>query len=464
MTDIFERMKRDLIGDRFFATTPAVIVAVSTGVDSMVLLTLLEKMGKVCPPIVVAHVNHELRTQSQEEEAFLKDYCRQHHLICEVRHWPRLQHPQHGIEEAGRRVRYHFFAELMKKYGASVVMTAHHANDQAETILMKLTRGGQLDQMAGLSYRRPFAGGYLIHPLLAISKDELRSYAIRHQIKWYEDVTNSDLSIQRNRYRHQILPALQRENPRVVKHLGEFHQQLSLLLQFRDEQVGQLLQQVTDSAALDLSSYLQLSPNAQQLILLGWLKQAGLVDIKGQLISEIRQVINNDRKPQAHLSLPDGRVLVKDYSRLLILTADKDEKRPQQKEGAVVKLGQWFSTSEGQVAVRSAFRPDDDYQLVAKMWLKDDQWPLQWRPWRKGDRLRLRNGHHQQVRRILIDQHVPAAQRTNQFVLADARDAVLWVIGRKTAWYDYPADKTTGGHDFYLVRRAHKREDQRHNE
>ncbi|WP_367342504.1 tRNA lysidine(34) synthetase TilS [Limosilactobacillus sp.] len=464
MTDIFNRMKRDLLGDRFFNRTPVVIVAVSTGVDSMVLLTMLQKMGTACPRIVVAHVNHELRDQSREEESFLKDYCRQHHLVCEVRHWPRGEHPQHGIEAAGRHIRYHFFAELMKKYGASVVMTAHHANDQAETILMKLTRGGELDQMLGLRYRRPFASGYLIRPLLNITKAELRNYAEHHQIKWYEDATNADLTIQRNRYRHKILPALQRENPQVIEHLGQFHSQLSLLMQFRDEQVGRLLKECTCEKGLQLGNYLKLSGSAQQLVLLAWLKQMGIVDLKEGLVTEITRLIRNDGKPQARLSLPVGRVLVKDYSHLMVVVADKPEKRTQQREGAVVKLGQWFSTRKGQVAVSPGVQPGENTELVAKMWLRDSQFPLRLRIWHSGDRLRLRSGHHQRVNRILIDEHVPLKERARQLVLVDSHGAVLWVIGRKTAWYDYPSAGTVGGHNYFLVRRSNKREDQRQNE
>lgn len=454
MTNIFKRMKRDLMRDRFFARTPAVIVAVSTGVDSMVLLTMLQKMGPACPRIIVAHVNHELRKQSREEEAFLREYCQQHGLICEVRHWHKADHPQHGIEAAGRRFRYHFFEELMKKYGALVVMTAHHANDQAETILMKLTRGGELDQMVGLRYDRPFASGYLIRPLLGITKAELRTYAQQNHLKWYEDVTNADLSIQRNRYRHRILPALQRENQQVISHLELFHDQLSTLLEFRDEQVGCLLRKCSDEQTLDIPEFLRLSSSAQRLVLIAWLKQRGLIDLKESLISEIIKLIGNTQKPQTRLSLPDNMMLIKAYSSLKVLAANKEQKRPQQRKGAVVKLGKWFSTRKEQVAIQSTVQAGTNVQIVAKMWLRDDQLPLRIRSWKNGDRLRLRNGHHQRVSRILIDQHVPANQRAKQLVMVDAKGAVLWAIGRKTAWYDYPTGhKASGGHVFFLVRR-----------
>lgn len=453
MLTILDRFKRDLQGDRFFATTPVAIVAVSAGVDSMTLLTMMQQLPFPHPLIVVAHVNHELRSQSIEEEKFLRCYCRQHGLTLAVAHWDRDRHPDHGIEEAGRRFRYRFFARLMKQYGAGVLLTAHHQDDQAETILMKLTRGGEIDTIAGLQKRRPFAGGYLLRPCLDFTKKELRQYARENHVRWYEDVTNADLTIQRNRYRHRILPALKRENPRVVDHLSEFHDQLVTLLRFRDEELNRLMKKCVQDGKLILPAYQRLSSNAQQLVLVAWLKQLGLINLKKALLQELLALIDNPQKPQAQMSLPQNHLLVKTYSYLIVTRPAKEKKRAQQREGAVLKLGQWFSTREGQIAVQSCRLADLNGQLVAKMWLRPDQLPLSIRQWQRGDRLRLRNGHHQRVSRILIDQHVPANVRHSQQVLVDRHDRVLWVIGRKTAWYDYP-QHPQAGHDYYLVRRS----------
>lgn len=166
MISLEEKFKRHLQRRRFFSKQDTVIVAVSTGVDSMVLLTLLQKLpATMRPHLVVAHVNHELRDQSAVEEQFIRDYCDHHHLQLAVTHWSRSVHPASGVEAAGRAYRYRFFADLMKQRGARVLVTAHHQNDLAETMLMKMVRGGQLDELVGIADQRPFASGQLVRPL-----------------------------------------------------------------------------------------------------------------------------------------------------------------------------------------------------------------------------------------------------------------------------------------------------------
>lgn len=173
-----KQFERHLQRSRFFSTQDKVVIAVSTGVDSMVLLDLLQGLPPALRPhLIVAHVNHELREQSVEEEAYIKQYCKEHGLQLALYHWPRKDHPTTGIENAARQVRYRFFTDVMKEEGAAVLVTAHHENDLAETMLMKLTRGGQLPQLLGICDQRPFASGKLVRPLLPFSKEQLISYA-----------------------------------------------------------------------------------------------------------------------------------------------------------------------------------------------------------------------------------------------------------------------------------------------
>ena len=180
MTDLQQAFERHLVRSRFFATQDKVVVAVSTGVDSMVLLDLLQHLSsKNRPQIIVAHMNHELRKQSQLEERFIRQYCKQNDLKLAVAHWPQTLHPQTGVENAARQARYHFFQEVMKDNQAKILLTAHHQNDLAETMLMKMTRGGQLSQLVGIRDRRPFASGTLIRPLLPFSKQQLKKYALQ---------------------------------------------------------------------------------------------------------------------------------------------------------------------------------------------------------------------------------------------------------------------------------------------
>lgn len=441
MVKLEEQFKRHLQGGRFFDKRDRVVVAVSAGVDSMVLLSLVTRLpAPLRPTVTVAHVNHELRRQSWQEEEYLRQYCRAHDLPLLVKHWPRSAHPQTGIEEAARRFRYHFFAEVMAARQSPILLTAHHQNDLAETILMKLVRGGQLSQLVGINAVRPFTGGRLIRPLLPFSKEQLRAYAVAAGIRWYEDTTNQDLTISRNRYRHEIIPALERENPQFVQHLASYRQQLTDLLAWQDQEVQGQLDRVQDGEELCLDKWGQLPETAQRLVLQRWLEQR-LPNIKQRLLDEVVGLLKNSTVPQRSLALPGGERLIKDYQRCRIAEAKKNPRKGQHELSTVVELGQWYRISDRQaIRVGTATGSGPDHLAGQEMWLAPDQFPLRLRPWQAGDALRLKQGGHQLVRRILIDQKVPNAARQHQLVLVDAHDEPVWLLGRKWAWFTRPVD------------------------
>ena len=441
MVKLVEQFKRHLQRGRFFDKNDRVVIAVSTGVDSMALLSLVTSLpASLRPAITVAHVNHELRRQSQEEEACLRRYCQKHQLALLVKHWPRATHPQTGIEAAARRFRYQFFAEVMAARQSPILLTAHHQNDLAETMLMKLVRGGQLNQLVGIEAVRSFAGGRLVRPLLPFSKQQLRAYAVAKGIRWYEDATNQDLTISRNRYRYQLLPALEKENPRLLQHLASYHQQLAALLTWQNQEVQAQLAQVAEGNQLHLTSWEELPEVAQRLVLQHWLEQR-LPAIKQQLVAELMAGLKNHVAPQQSWALPNGYQLVKDYQSCQLVPTQKNHGKGQNGLSTVVELGQWYRVSD-QRAIRVIAAKDDTVGQSSgqEMWLAPDQLPLRLRLWRAGDALRLKQGGHQLVRRILIDQKVSNSARQAQVVLVDAHDEPVWLVGRKWAWFTRPAD------------------------
>lgn len=437
MTTILKQFERHLEQGRFFAKDDLVIVAVSTGVDSMALLDLLQRLpaGRR-PRLLVAHVNHELRDQSTVEEAYLTDYCRQAGLSLRVAHWPKEDHPEHGVEEAARHFRYAFFKRLLTEYHAAAVVTAHHANDLTETMLMKMTRGGQLDQLIGIRDQRPLGRGKLVRPLLPFTKAELYRYARARGLKWFEDQTNQELTVARNRYRHQIIPALERENPQLITHLLDYRAQLTELLAWRNQELARLLDTVQAGQHLELSAFTQLPAFQQAELLRYWLEQSGVTDLKADLIDQLRRVLNNPQKPQELIELPGSSVLVKDYAECRLENINKLSSQRQKAPVYMVKLGQQYPIDKQQKLLVTTMQDAREME----MWLSPDQLPLTLRPWQPGDRLRLKGGGHQSVHRVLIDQKVNAGDRGSQLVLVDARGTVVWLIGRKWSWFDRPAD------------------------
>lgn len=437
------------------------LVAVSTGVDSMVLLTLFTRLPvDQRPHLTVVYVDHQLREQSRTETAFLKQWCAQQQVPLVMTTWPPAQHPKHGLENAARQFRYDFFAAQLKAQQADWIATAHQANEQAETILFKLLRGGQLDQLTGMAASRPFHGGQLIRPLLPFTKAQLRAYAEQQEIPWFEDTTNHELTASRNRLRLQILPALRQENPQVDQHLLTYAEQLRTVLQVTDQVVTQRLDQIVrqwQPLVADTSQFLAQSLELQDLLLTRLIKlTAPALATPPAILRECRQLLANSQRPSGTVDLGGEWCLNKSYATFTINQLKNLRQNFQEVFSFMVVLNQWRTLGNGwQFGCFTTDVTDDlpQQQVVA---LAADQWPLQVRPWRATDRLRLANGHHQPVRRALINAKVPRDARRQVPVLVTAKDEIIAALGVK--WSVLPPRAHTSNYHIKLQHESAKGE------
>lgn len=435
------------------------LVAVSTGVDSMVLLDVLQKVTPR-PKLTVLHVNHELRDESIHEAAFLTKYCDEHQIDLIKINWKLADHPTTGVENAGREFRYAFFNQEANRLGIDKILTAHHQNDQAETILMKLTRGGALAELTGIQFDRSFKSHQLIRPFLSTSKQQLRHYATTHQLTWFEDVTNNDLSITRNRYRHQALPWLQQQNPRALDHITDYAAQLERTLSDLEGLMQPIMAQITtkidDNQWRVSLTELTKSPLAATSSWIRYLleKMAQVPDVKETQVLAIWQLVVNDNKTTGYIQLTDDWQAVREYDYLKITKMTK-QSRSEDKPVSdfMVKLNQWFPIWSGELF--GVFEtPQSGAQLTyaGQINLKANQLPLWLRLAAKQDKLALKTGH-QSLRRLLINQKVARDERPNVQVLVTNDDQVVAVPGVKTAVTII--DSNT--HPYYLY---HQRKDQ----
>ncbi|MFC6180472.1 tRNA lysidine(34) synthetase TilS [Lactiplantibacillus daowaiensis] len=439
---LMAQFNRQLAAAKLLSPQVTVVVAVSTGVDSMVLLTLLQQLPKQQrPQLVVAHVNHHLRAQSATEAAFMTAYCQRHQLPLQLADWSPSEHPKSGVEAAARQFRYAFFAKVMQTTQAAAVLTAHHANDQAETYLMKLARGGELTQLTGMAVARPFAQGQLVRPLLTWPKAALRQYAQDHEIKWFEDATNQDVALTRNRLRHRVVPELETINPAFLQHVAAYEQQLTTLLRAQQQMVATLLPTVeTPTHGLYLERLRQLPSDWQLPVLKTWLIQrTGQVWATAKLQPWHHWLLNPQR-PTGQRALNSQWQLVKATDIIEIHPLKKRVKKLRPVEKNMVDLNQWQKITATQTVGVFDQAPSATSQPFSLM---TADWPLQWRPWQPGDQLQLKNGGHQTVRRILIDQKVPMAQRDQAMVLVNAHGTVLWLVGHKFSYRDPHAGTQT---------------------
>ncbi len=191
------------------------IIAVSGGVDSIVLLDML--VNDRCPnlavtkeQLIVAHFDHGIRKDSSTDENFVRGVVGDYGLTYET---ASAELGANVSEESAREARYNFLRQCCKKYNAQLV-TAHHQDDLIETMLINLIRGTGWRGLVSLD-----SDSHTIRPLLATTKNELSHYAKEHGLKWHEDSTNTDTSYLRNYIRLQLLPAMLKKDPDVISKL-----------------------------------------------------------------------------------------------------------------------------------------------------------------------------------------------------------------------------------------------------
>lgn len=195
-------------------------LAVSGGSDSVALAFLLTKGGKkrkAQERFVVLHVDHGLRPESKEEYAFVRSLARRLGLPFRGTHAQVIRRKGESLEMAARRVRLAFFARCVRALGLDAIATGHHMDDAAETFLMKLRRAS----LCGLHETSEVNGIRFVRPLLGCRDAELKDYLRKYGESWREDTSNDDVSIERNRIRHEVIPFLEKTlDPHIVEHLG----------------------------------------------------------------------------------------------------------------------------------------------------------------------------------------------------------------------------------------------------
>lgn len=176
------------------------LVAVSGGIDSMVMIDVVRKHY---PNVSVAHVNFELRgAESDGDEQFVRNYCEENDIPIFVKHLPiDKKEMKNGLQEAARTLRYNWFEELRAENGIDYIITAHHAQDRLETFFMNLTRGAGVQGLKSI----PGKSKYLLRPFLRILKSDIEEYAQMEGMDWREDSSNTKLDYLRNRVRQGLI-------------------------------------------------------------------------------------------------------------------------------------------------------------------------------------------------------------------------------------------------------------------
>ncbi|MBX2841205.1 MAG: tRNA lysidine(34) synthetase TilS [Flammeovirgaceae bacterium] len=209
---MIERFKNFIQTENLFQPDDKILLAVSGGIDSMVLVDLFNQLDV---SLGIAHCNFQLReADSERDEEFVKNTAGELLVPVYTVKFETVSYQKEkniSLQMAARELRYHWFQKLMQKENYKYLATAHHCNDSLETVLLNITRGTGIEGMHGILPK----SNHLIRPLLFASKNEVMEYAEENEIEWREDSSNSSVKYKRNRFRHNIMPELKIINPSI---------------------------------------------------------------------------------------------------------------------------------------------------------------------------------------------------------------------------------------------------------
>ena len=284
-------------------------VAYSGGPDSVALLHLLSRLPAArAMGLSAVHVDHRLQASSRDWVRHCRRFCEDHHIPLDVMTVDVGAHPGRGPEEAARRARYAALAERCRE--DTVIATAHHQEDLAETLLMRMLRGSGPSGLAGIPPLRRFGPGWLWRPLLDTPREVLRAYTVRHSLPHVEDPSNSDTRLDRGFLREEVMPVLRRRwpNPAAPLARAAAHQRetLSLLepLAARDAETA-----VDAQGAFCIDATRDWSSARRAVALRCWLSECGLpLPDSGQLRRIQNEVMGAASDASPVLRWPGGEV------------------------------------------------------------------------------------------------------------------------------------------------------------
>ena len=378
-----------------------VIAAVSGGADSVAMLFALYLLrDELGITLEAAHFNHHLRgAESDRDEAFVTDFCGRYDIPLHLGSG-RIVPGKKGLEAAARDARYAFLRSLPGK-----VATAHTADDNAETVFMRLIRGTGLK---GLGAIAPVSGN-VIRPMLTVTRDDVEAFLEEYALPHVEDSSNAEDDFLRNRIRHGILPLMRAENPRIGENLSA----MALLLR-QDEACLQAM--IPEEQVPDVSRLKAMEPALRRRALERFLKAQGVREPEQIHILQAEQLLYH-WSPSAAMQFPGGVTIGRQYDRLVRL-----ESAPELPETRLSVPGE---TCIGGKRFVSEYATDLEKRpgsvLVCPVGA------LTVRSRRSGDTMRLPGGTRS-LKKMYIDRKIPASQRAAVPVLADDR-GVLAVFG-----------------------------------
>ncbi len=472
-----EDVRRWIEEEKLIEAGDVVLAGVSGGADSVCLLLVLLAYQKQADfSLRVVHVEHGIRgAESREDAVFVKKLCERLQIPCRIYEVdvPTYAAKHHlGLEEAARELRYQSFCRASEEIcgdGTGVqtshvqhikIALAHHADDNAETILFQIARGSGVRGMGGIRAKRMLAENVsLIRPLLGVTRRQIEEYLAERGESYRIDSTNEDIDYSRNRIRHEILPQLTQVNTQAVLHISQSAKQLAELTDYLDVEtarIAELVCVVTEAQCVVRDELFENYPEVLQKEVLhrvlgetaGNRKDIGSVHVKSLMDLAGLQV-------GRRISLPYGLCAERIYDGIQISHTENYAKKIKgfhEIELSVLEnmsADEWYTLALGdeEARMRVCDYTEEFKEIPKKTYTKllnydKIKCSLQFRTRAGGDYLTIDEaGHRKKLKEYFVEEKVPRETRDTVWLLTEASH-VLWVVGKRISAY-YKIDSNT---------------------
>ncbi len=401
------------------------VLALSGGCDSLCLLFLLQALRESEGiEFCALHVNHGLRAEAAADEAFCVSRCAALGIPLMVYREPVAREAERrglGTEECGRLLRYERLSQAARLFRADGILTAHHRDDQAETLLFQLFRGSGLPGLKGMSPLSQTPQGVpLIRPLLGISRAELESCLKELGESWQEDISNQDISYSRNYIRQQLLPATEEHFPWARARIASAAAHLEEAHRYMEEQARLWLAEYRQGHVLPLPAFRNTPPALRFYIWRGFLEDSGLKDLGESHYQALKAL--PDAASGTRLQLPGKRCLWREQESIRLLGADLTQEGPDTPPAFTLRTFPW---QEGLKIPDTPYTKWMDYDII-----KDG---LCLRHRQEGDYYYINPEQKKSLARFMVDEKIPLGLRDRIWVLAQGAH-VLWIVGRRISY------------------------------
>jgi len=415
-----ENIVRDALGNNFGNVNDLkVVLGVSAGVDSVTLLHILNKLH--VNKVVVAHVNYKTRGDaSNNDQVLVKKLADRLGYPFELKIAPVESNESENFQSWARDIRYHWFNMLKKRYKADTILTAHHRDDQIETILMKLLRGAGLESWSGMSV---YESG-LCRPLLNVSKQTILEYAQKNKLQYREDISNKSVKYARNLIRINLKKQLDLKIPGWEKNILKLPGKAILFSQA----VEALYKRVFESMkSVNFSAFIKLNENLQRALFLHALKKLEVdVDISKGALNQLNGI--SELQTGQKLELAENLLVLRDRSLLKIITGSE----PDDEVNHLIQ--KWHfkddqSVQKGSISLKRGYYVNPDFDNA--LYLNEDKlvYPLTLRNWISGDLFRpFGMEGHQKVSDHITNRKISSAERSRVKVVETFDNTICAVI------------------------------------